>query len=332
MKPLQYVSRSVRSKPVRSNRIKGVKNKTLAPRLKAYAPSFHRILFGEDKCFPNQAALNRHNLKQRFLGELVQQNQFESILDANPANRFSNHSDPDFTTRRYAKNPEIMVTTRHGPDEKDSDRIIVSASAKSYLTEQGHLQAVGALPTAVWMDDHPHQLANLAYAHVYETNKVKESMSVNNGVTHEEIVQLKLDLISQLEARLHTGSPMTSTTAFSLIDDYLKTWGPADQYIEIDVHKTNIISPSYLAALILFAAHHDKIDVQAKNDWRTQYPKEVAPDSKKMEKLLIQHGIDPDGPWTKRDRCAYFALVAAEHMLVGATPANAARIVNLQKI
>lgn len=331
MKPLQSVSRSVRSKPVRSNRIKGVKNKTLAPRLKEYAPSFHRILFGKDQWFPNQAALNRHNLQQRFLGEMVQQNQFESILDANPANRFRNHSDPGFTTRRYARDPEIMVTVRHEPDEKNSDRLIVSASAKSRLTEQGHLQPVGTLPTAVWTDDHPHQLANLGYAHVYETNKVKESISVKNGVTNEEIAQLKNELVNKIEARLSSGSPITSTTVHSLIDDYLKTWGPADQYIEIDAHKTNIISPSYLAALILFAASNDKIDAPGKNDWRTQYPEKMAPDTKKMEKLLIQHGIDPDGQWTKRERCAYFALVAAEHMLIGATPADAARIINLKK-
>lgn len=331
MKSLQTVNRTTRYKPSSSSRNSGVKDQTRAPRLKEIAPSVHRIIFGKGIWFQNKAALNRHKLQQRFLAELVQQNQFESILDANPANRFCNHSEPGFTTRRYAKELEIMLTVKQQTDEKCPDHIIMSASAKSHLTEQGQLQAVGALPSAVWTEDYPHQLANLGYAHVYETNKVKESVVVKNGLTEEEIGQLKTELISKTAARLQSGSPMTSTTVNSLIDDYLKTWGLADQYIEIDAHKTNIISPSYVAALILFAAHNDKIDAPAKNDWRTHYPEKLAPDTRQMEKLLIQHGIDPNGKWTKRERCAYFALVAAEHMLVGATAADTARIINLKK-
>ena len=275
--------------------------------------------------------MHRHNLKQRFLGEVVQQNQFESILDANPAKRFCHHSAPQFTTRRYAKNPKLMLTINEKVDEKNTDITIISASAKSQLTEQGQLKAVGALPSEVWTDTMPHCLANLGYAHVNETNKIKESASAQKGITDEKLDRLKMDLISKVEEKLYSGSPLTSTTVNSLIDDYLKTWGPNDEYIEIDAHKTNIVSPSYMAALILFAAHNDKIDAPAKNDWRTAYPENMAPDAAKMEKLLIQHGIDPNGEWTKRDRCAYFVLAAAEYMLIGATKTDVARIVNLKK-
>jgi hypothetical protein len=224
-----------------------------------------------------------------------------------------------------------MVTAKHEADGNSPDRLIVTASAKSCLTRQGHLQAVGVLPADIWTDDFPDQLANLGYAHINETNKVRESVSIKNDLADEELAQLKIDLISNVETKLRSGSPMTSTTAASLIDDYLKTWGPTYEYIAVDAHKTNIISPSYIAALILFAAEGDELKAPAKNDWRTQYPEKMAPDKMKMKKLLIQHGIDPDGKWTKRERGAFYALVAAEHMLIGTTPPNVARIVNVKK-
>ena len=321
MKSLQHAGRTVKNKPVSSYRNKGVKNRTLAPRLKEVAPSVHQLIFGKDKWFANQAALNRHNLRQRFLGEIVQQNQFEAILDVNPAKRFSHHSAPSFTTRRYAKRPCTMITTR---EQSDS---LLSASAKSRLTEQGHLHPVGKLPDTIWTEDHPSSLANLGYVHVYELNKVKDSVPIPEGSSPENKAQLKLDLISKVEEKLHTGSPITSTTTNSLIDDYLKTWGDKDEHIKIDAHKTNIVSPSYVAAMILFAADHEKINAPTRNNWRKEYPESFGPDTEKMEKLLIQHGIDPNGKWTNRERCAYYALVAAEHMLIGTTPANTARIV-----
>jgi len=321
MKSLQHHTRTVKNKPVSSYRSKGVKNRTLAPRLKEAAPSIHRVIFGKDLWFPSQAALNRHNLRQRFLGEAVQQNQFEAILDANPANRFRNHSDPSFKTRRYATSPGVMISTR---EQSDS---VLSAAAKSRLTEQGQLHPVGKLPHDVWTEDYPHSLANLGYAHVYELNKVKDSVAIPAGSTAEDKEQLRLDLISKVEQKLHTGSPITSTTINSLIDDYLKTWGVKGECIEIDAHQTNIVSPSYVASLIMYAASNEKIDAPTKNNWRKEYPESLGPDMKKMEKLLIQHGIDPDGKWTNRERCAYYALVAGEHMLIGTTPVNTARLV-----
>lgn len=320
---LQNASRHVTNKLASSSRHKGVKNRTKAPRLKAVAPLLHRIIFGKERWFRSEAALNRHNLQERFLKEIVQQNQFEAVLDVNPALRFRTHSDPSFTTRRYAKDPGAMISTH------EKSETLLCASAKSRLTEQGQLQPVGKLPDEVWTEDYPHCIANLGYAHVYEQNKIKESVQIPEGSTAEEKEQLKLNLIRKIEERLHTGSPITSTTTISLIDDYLKTWGAKDECIQIDAHKTNIVAPSYVAAMILFAASNKNIDEPKEYNWRKEYRESNGSDMSKMRKLLIQHGIEPEGKWTNRDRCAYYALVAAEHMLIGTTPVDTARIVKI---
>lgn len=322
MRALQHSRRIDKSKLIRSSKCKGVKEKTLAPLLKTIAPAIHRLIFGKERWFRNEAELNRHTLQQRFLGEIVQQNQFESIFDINPANRFRLHSCPTYTTRRYARNPGEMISVSEKPDS------VLVASAKSYLTENGQLVPVGNLSLSVWTDDFPHCLANLSHAHINERNKIRGSVQLPDGATDAEKKRLRLDLLSKLEGKLPNGSPITSTTAGnSLIDKYLKTWGDKDEYIEIDVAKTNSFSSSYVAAMILFAAKNDDINVPKKNNWRKEYRESNGDDMQKMAKLLIKHGIDPDGKWTDRERSVYYALVANEHMLIGTTPACTARIV-----
>lgn len=252
MRPLPNFSRAANNKPVRPSRYKGLKQKTRAPLLKTIAPGVHRFIFGREKPFRNEAALNRYILKERFLGEVVQQNQFESIFDINPANRFRNHSSPTYTTRRYARNPGDMISIIEKPGS------VLAASAKSCLTEKGQLLPVGNLPESVWTDDYPNSLAYLSYEHLNEKNKVKASVQLAEGATDEEKAASRLDLISKLEGELCNGSPITSTTTGnSLIENNLKTWGENDEYIEIDAHETNVISSKYIAALVLFAAKHD---------------------------------------------------------------------------
>ncbi len=329
MRSLQHSSRSANSKPVRSSTYKGVKQKTQAPLLKAVAPTLHQIIFGKEQWFPNEAALNRHKLKERFLGEVVQQNQFESIFDINPANRFRHHSSPTYTTRRYARNPGDMISVIEKPDS------VLAASAKSCLTQKGHLLPVGNLPESVWTEDYPRSLAYLSYEHLNEKNKVKATGKLPESATDEEKARSKLDLMSKLEEELCSGSPITSTTTGnSLIEDNLKTWGENDEYIEVDAHSTNSVSSSYIAAMVLFAATSD--DTQKNNDinkpkenkWRKHFQESNGTDMPKMANLLLQHGVDPNGKWTDRERSVYYALVADEHMLIGTTPAGTARIVN----
>lgn len=329
MRPLPNFSRAANNKPVRPSRYKGLKQKTRAPLLKTIAPGVHRFIFGREKPFRNEAALNRYILKERFLGEIVQQNQFESIFDINPANRFRNHSSPTYTTRRYARNPGDMISVIEKPGS------VLAASAKSCLTEKGQLLPVGNLPESVWTDDYPNSLAYLSYEHLNEKNKVKASVQLAEGATDEEKAASRLDLISKLEGELCNGSPITSTTTGnSLIENNLKTWGENDEYIEIDAHETNVISSKYIAALVLFAAKHDDakknndINKRKENNWRKHYLESNGTDMPTMANLLRQHGVDPDGKWTKRESSVYYALVADEHMLIGATPAGTARIVN----
>lgn len=328
MRSLPNSSRAVANKPVRSSRYKGIKQNTRAPLLKTVAPALHRIIFGKDKPFRNEAALNRYILKERFLGELVQQNQFESLFDINPANRFRHHSSPTYTTRRYARNPGVMISVIEKPGS------VLAASAKSCLTEKGQLLPVGYLPESVWTDDYPHSLAYLSYEHLNEKNKIKASVQLPEGATDEEKASSKLDLISEMKGKLCNGSPITSTTTGnSLIENNLNTWGENNEYIEIDAHKANSVSSSYIAALILFAAKSDDakknndINKRKENNWRNHYLESNGTDMPKMATLLRQHGVDPDGKWTKRESSVYYALVADEHMLIGATPVGSARIV-----
>lgn len=327
MRPIPNFSRAYRNKQVRS-RYKGLKQNPRAPLLKTVAPAVHRIIFGKNKLFRNEAALNRYKLKERFLGELVQQNQFESILDINPANRFQNHSSPIYTTRRYDGKPGDMISITEKPGS------VIAATAKSCLTEKGQLLSVGNLPESVWTDDFPQSLAYLAYEHLNEMNKVKANAQLPEGATDEEKVGSKLDLIRKIEGELCNGSPITSTTTGnSLIENNLKTWGENNEYIEIDAHKTNVVSSQYIAAIVLFAAKNDDtkknndINKHKENNWRKRYLESNGTDMPKMANLLRQHGVDPDGKWTKRESSVYYALVADEHMLIGATPAGTARIV-----
>lgn len=310
-------------KTARSMQSNVVTTPTLAPRLKNVSPWIHQLIFGKGMSFPSQAALNRHNLHQRYLGELVQNNQFEEILDASPVKRYKNHSAPGFKTRRYDKKPFNTIVSRIESRSTSEERSIVSM-AKSRLSEDGKLVPVGTLPAEIWNEDIPFQLANLIYAHVYSTNKLRAIAQVPVDAGDDQIEQLILNLEAEISEKLSSGSPCTSTTSNPVMSAELESWGEPGKYIEVDANNVNILSPSYLTALILFAAFDIKINEPAINKWRIKYesnPAEVL----RMESLLIQHGIEPDGQWTNRDRCAYLALLADEYTLIGTTPLNTAK-------
>lgn len=304
----------------------GVKSLPTMPLLKRVSPRIHELAFGEERLHASHADMNRENLRMRFVGELTQRAQFETILDVNPAHRFDLHTEPGYRTRRYDLDPEALLVTQTKPEvTAGAASSVLSVYAKSRVTAQGHLEPVAALSSDIWEESAPLRLADLVYAHVYGTNKPKATAKLATDMTPEQRAALESELREAVNAKLNAGSPLTSTTRHSLIDDFLQSWGAPGKHVSIDADRVNIVSPSYLAALILFVASDKKADAKVDFDWRTKFAEMNGQDEQKMAGILEAHGIDPDGPWTRREHCAFYALVAAEYMVIGVTPEGSAR-------
>lgn len=50
----------------------------------------------------------------------------------------------------------------------------------------------------------------------------------------------------------------------------------------------------------------------------------------KIEKQIIQAGINPNGAWTGRKRAAYFAMVTQEYSILGNTKPETAKILEIE--
>lgn len=304
--------------------VHGAKHQTPMPWLKTSIPLAHQCIFGPDRAYLNASDRYREQFRQRFIGELTQRNQFECILDANPAHRFDLHTEPGYRTRRYDRQPDVMITAQTRPHPTDPDCYSLSVCAKSRLAEYGQLEPVAPISSDIWEEDSPIKLAALVYAHVYSTNKPKASASLSTTTTSEERERMESVLRETVQRKCAAGSPLTSTTLNSYIDDFLRAWGKPDTYISVEADRVHMVSPTYLAALILFVASDENADTLIKFDWRKDFAKANGKDEYKMAALLEAHGVNPNGQWTNRDRCAYFALVAAEHMVIGVTPEGTA--------
>ncbi len=301
----------------------------------------YKLLYGTPSVFGSEVEKNRHELKENFLRFVHQQNYAEELRDVNPSQRLFNGSDDGFKVKRQDKRPFVKVTEKIYPNKSREELSgasgskvypnIFSCSSKSTLTEEGKLIPVSATDLAIYGEKFPTKLANFVFAHVANTNKASAKRGFEEDASQEIGDVIKNDMFNELSLKEQKASPFTSAFFDTPRKELFNKWGAADEVIEIDLSNTQYLSPTYIVSLILFAADFPGADEKISYKWRDSDKNSWNEESlKATEKLLIAHGIDPNGEWTQREKIAFYALVADEYLIVGVTPPNTAKIVKKQ--
>ena len=323
------------------------------PEMRQRYPTAHKILFGTGQEFDSSHELAYHESKMRFCVRQTQQSMFENGMDYSSHQRYKGllKSPLNTTHERHGSSvPEPMHTHllrydkqehtpfAHAVAEANGKKKTLHVYAKSMVDVQaGRLLSVRAAPVEIWLEPEPEMLAELVFRHVYEKSKVGESVELPADATDDDIAAEVGKLGEKLSRRvnagsaLDAGSPIISTTTEAPpMAEKLEAWGKPNQHIEIDADQVHVLTTTQAVDLILHHCTNPEVYKPAKCNWRDIPRFFTSPDcpaAVAFEKLLESKGIPPDGPWTIRERTAFFLLVANEHMLLGSTPRGSVRII-----
>lgn len=326
-----------------------------APVMKQTLPTLHRFLYGE---VPSSTTLHEWHARQaqlRLDTWITQEQMTENDRGYPSANRYSRLAKSEKNTThhkhsstssagpeagyhlvRYDKLPlEAWHHKIKNDDASRGDSVILKVWRKAALDEvKGKLRSsmgdfdpiFGALPG-------PDVMANLIFWHVFGKNKLWESLTLAAPLSEEEAASYTQDLRQRIVdnfKREGLGSPFISATVNPPMGNKLQEWGVAGEYIEIDADAVNVITPTQAVGLVLYRANDAALSEPAKCNWRQMdryFEEPYGEAANQFAAVLTQHGINPEGPWTVRERAAFFILVTDEHFIIGETPEGAARIV-----
>lgn len=301
----------------------------------------NKLLYGTPTIFSSEIEKNRHELKENFLRFVHQQNYAELHRDVNPSQRLFNGSDDGFKVKRqdkspYIKTPEIIIPNDSKEELLGASGLkvyenIFSCFSKSMLDKEGRVIPVNATDLAIYTEQFPTKLANWVFAHVASLNKAFTKRGFDKNVSLEIGGAIKNDIFNELSLKEEKASPFTSASFDTPRKNLFSKWGAAGEIIEIDLSNIQYLSPTYIVSLILFATDCPEANQKTSYKWRDS-KKELWDDQslQATEKLLVAHGIDPNGKWTEREKIAFYALVADEYLILGVTPPSTAKIVKTQ--
>ena len=302
------------------------------------------FLYGTPPKFTTEHEKNYYERNLAFCGSIVSRISAEQDWDSNPENRFISCFDENLKVKRYDKKPEDKIIFRDnlnnskkyliGPEGKKIYKNIVTNFSKSVLDAQGRIIPINKLSMDIFTEHFPIMLANFVYKHVADTNKASIQRGYDFNLDKECTAQDRSNMLSELEQMEKTASSLTSASRNATRPELFMAWGRPGEYIEIDTAKVRILSPSQIVNLILYAANDEHASKPAQNGdgskfkW-VEHKKNLWNEKslKDTEKSLIDHGIDPNGDWTEREKTAYYTLIAGEWLVVGATPEHVARII-----
>lgn len=306
-----------------------------------YKDQANKLLYGTPLVFGSEIEKNRHELKENFLRFVHQQNYAEEHRDVNPLQRLINGSDDGFKVTRQDKSPYIKAPERIISNDSKEELLgasglkvyenILSYFSKSMLNKEDQVIPVSATDLAIYGEKFPTKLANKVFAHVASLNKAFTKRGFDKNVSLEIVDAIKNDMFNELSLKEEKASPFTSASFDTPRKNLFSKWGAADEFIEIDLSKSQYLSPTYIVSLILFATDCPEANQKTSYKWRDS-KKELWDDQslQATEKLLVAHGIDPNGEWTEREKIAYYTLIADEYLIVGVTPPSTAKIVKTQ--
>ncbi len=292
------------------------------------------ILYGSARHTISRVEMQRETFKRRHDALSLQQAYCEDLLDLSPSRRHEREWPSDEPVIRFDKQAYDRISSWIRPDRKDSSILWLMGGIKSALTTSGQVLPAGALPAEVWEEEVPVTLANLAYQHVMSTNKVRYQERLPADASPQQIEALRVQKRQELEARQSGGSPLTSFTVRPPMEDKLEAWGESGSRIELQRQSAKLIGPFRLAWMIREFANAPGIDEPVDFAWREDrgcFPDPECAGVRRMERLLADIGIDPDGRWTRREKAVFYVLVADEHLLIGVPPAGSAAIVESRK-
>lgn len=324
------------------------------PGMRQRYPTLHKVLFGAEMVFDSQHERAYHDSKMRFCVRQTQQSMFENGMDYSSDHRYRgllkstlNTTHPDHGIAapallqthllRYDKQEQTQFAS--SVTEVSAGKRTVHVYAKSMVDQQaGRLLSVRAAPVELWLEPDPETLAELVFRHVYEKSKIVETSDLPAEATQDEVDAEVGRLGEKLTQRIHAGtaldagSPIISTTTEAPpMAEKLEEWGKPNQHIEIDADQVHVLTTTQAVDLILHHCTHPDVYKPAKCNWREITRFFSSPDgapARAFAKLLESKGIPPNGPWTVRERTAFFLLVANEHMLLGSTPAGSVRVIS----
>lgn len=308
------------------------------------AAMLNLFIYGAPPKFKTEHEKNYYERSLAFYGSIVSRISAEQDWDSNPENRFTSCFDENLKVKRYDKKPEDKIIFRDnlnnskkdliGPEGKKIYKNIVTNFSKSVLDSQGRIIPINKLSMDIFTEYFPTTLSNFVYKHVADTNKASIQRGYDFNLDEECTAQDRSNMLSELEQLEKTASSLTSASRNATRPELFMAWGKPGEYIEIDTAKVRILSPSQIVNLILYAANDEHASKPAQNTdgskfkW-VEHKKNLWNEKslKDTEKALIDHGIDPNGDWTEREKTAYYTLIAGEWLVIGATPENVARII-----
>ena len=302
------------------------------------AAMLNTFLYGTPPKFKTEHEKNYYDRSLAFFASIASRTSAEQDWDSNPENRFISCLDEDLKVKRYDKNPEVKNIFRNnrnnsnktltGPKGKEIYPNIITYFSKSVLDSQGKIIPVSAFNPDIFSEPFPKELANIVYKHVADTNKavVQRGYEFDSDLKHTSLNQS--NMLIELEQKQEKASPLTSGSHNPTRPELFMAWGKPGEHIEIDTAKVRILSSSQIVNLILFAADDEHANQKTSFKWR-EHKKEFWNEKSlpATEKALIEHGIDPNGDWTEREKTAYYTLIAGEWLVIGATPEDVARII-----
>ncbi len=345
---LEYLKTKVMSE---SNQYKsllisnGIKSKDEANLvINYYKDQVNKLLYGTPPKLKAEYEKNYYERNLAFCGSIVSRISAEQDWDSNPENRFISCFDEHLKVKRYDKKPEDKIMWRNdpnnskkilkGPQDEKIYQYILTCFSKSFLDTQGKIIPVNNLSLDIFTEFFPNELANFVYKHVADTNKavVQRGYEIDSDLEHVSLN--RSNMLSELERMEKRASPLTSASHNATRPELFMAWGKPGEHKEIDTAKVRILSPSQIVNLILFAANDEhaykeaKFGNGSKFNWR-EHDKHLWNEKslKDTEKALIEHGIDPNGDWTEREKTAYYTLIAGEWLVLGATQKDVARII-----
>jgi hypothetical protein len=302
------------------------------------AAMLNTFLYGTPPKFKTEHEKNYYDRSLAFFASIASRTSAEQDWDSNPENRFISCFDEDLKVKRYDKNPEVKNIFRSnrnnsnktlsGPKGEERYPNIITYFSKSVVDSQGKIIPVSALNPDIFSEPFPKVLANIVYKHVADTNKavVQRGYEFDSDLEHTSLN--RSNMLIELEQKEKKASPLTSASLNTTRPELFMAWGKPGEYIEIDTAKVRILLPSQIVNLILFAANDEHANQKTSFKWR-EHKKELWDEKslQETEKLLIEHGIDPNGDWTEREKTAYYTLIAGEWLVIGATPEEVARVI-----
>ncbi len=281
----------------------------------------------------------RHELaRARFIRQQVafrqQEEFFADLYERPPVMRFARSWEADNPVVRYDLSPHKNVGSWMQDDRETPERKTLCGGTKSWLDSEGKMVPDGAPPAAVWEEQVPVTLANLAYAHVMSLNKSSFAVDLPLGATSEAVDEIRKQQEANLAGFAGRGSPLTSFTARPPMGKKLEEWSQPGLHIQLNGEAINLLTPHQIAWMIMEYANVAGIDEIRRFDWRRESGCFDRPDCdavRETERRLSEVGIDPDGQWTRREKAVFYVLVTDEHMAIGVTPAGSATKVETQK-